>query len=233
VTTSLTIGSEVIDRVGLRKAAEFQARVTTFECVECGTAGDARLEPAVVVLRTSPGLSHLGVAHQRCADSEVREYGQGDLVLSDEVDLIPRAIGLPSPHGIRPALLLACEEEITFSDGDGRSYDPYMKQLLTEGLHQLPSLDKAAPPSLGWQIRIGPGMALRVDSRERPYLSDGEVYVPPVWMQLMAPVGAVTLLIARLSREDIYAVQPPFRAYASALKNRHMVGGQVSVQGVS
>lgn len=230
MTTSLTVSAEVIDRVGLQEAAEFQAQVTTFECVECGTAGDVRTGPAVVVLRASPGLSHLGVAHHRCADSQVREYEQGALVPADAVDLIPRAIGLPGQHGIKPALLLAYEEGITVVDGEGGAYDPMVKQLLAEGLHQLPALGKTAPLSPGWQVRLGPGTAVSVASSATTHLDAGEVYAPPAWKQLVAPTGLVTLLVGRLRREVIYADQPPYADYAKALVRGHMVGGLVAVR---
>ncbi|BFO23036.1 hypothetical protein SHKM778_94240 (plasmid) [Streptomyces sp. KM77-8] len=229
MTTSVTIASDVIDQVGLQKAAEFQSRITKFECVECGTAGDARQEPAVVVLRRSPGLSHLGVAHHRCADSQVREYGPGDLVLAGAVDLIPRVLGLPSPHGTRPALLLAYEEEVTVEEGDQPPYDPVVRHLVAEGLHHVPSLGKPAPRSAGWQAVIGPGTSVHVRSNTRVHLEDGDMYVPPAWRMLAEETGEVTLMMGRLEHSVLHSVTPPLAAYGRAIKMGHMVAGVVPI----
>ncbi|MCX5207497.1 hypothetical protein OG897_39605 [Streptomyces sp. NBC_00237] len=228
MTTSVTIASDVIDQVGLDQAAQFQSRITAFECVECGTAGDARTEPAVVVLRRSPGLSHLGVAHHRCADSQVRDYGPGALALTEETELVPRAIGLPTVDGTKPALLLAFVEQVAVTEG-GQTYDPVVRQLVSEGLHELPGLGKAAPDSPGWRIALGSEGLVRVQSEARVHLR-GYVVVPPPWLRLAAPARAVTLLFGSLSHEDIYADQPPYRAYAAALRDGRMVGGTVRLE---
>jgi hypothetical protein len=230
MTTSVTIASDVIDQVGLDQAAQFQSRVTVFECVECSTAGDARTEPAVVVLRRSPGLSHLGVAHHRCANSQVRDYGPGDLALTGETDLVPRAIGLPTVDGTKPALLLAFEEQVALIEG-GHTYDPVVRQLVSEGLHELRGLGKAAPDSPGWRITLGSEGLVRVQSDVRVHLR-GHVVVPSPWLRLASPARAVTLLFGSLSHADIYADQPPFRAYAAALRDGRMVGGTVRLETV-
>ncbi|OKI50358.1 hypothetical protein [Streptomyces sp. MJM1172] len=227
MTISLTVSAEVIDRVGLQEAAEFQARVTTFECVECGTAGDVRTGRAVVVLRASPGLSHLGVAHHRCADSQVREYEQGDLALAASTDLIPRAIALPGVHGIRPALLLAYEEQITIT-ADGVPYD-VTSLLVAEGLHRLPSLGKVPPASPGWSIHLGPHGDLRVNSPDRPFLTAGEVLAPPAWRALVEPVGKVALFVGSLRRDVLYAEHAPLGAYGQAMKAGSLVAGTVAI----
>ncbi|WP_432158018.1 hypothetical protein [Streptomyces sp. bgisy153] len=229
MTTSVTIASDVIDQVGLQKAAEFQSRITEFECVECGTAGDARCEPAVVVLRRSPSLSHLGVAHHRCADSQVREYGPGDLALAGAVDLIPRVLGLPSPHGTRPALLLAYEEEVTVEEEGQPPYDPVVRHLVAEGLHHVPSLGKPAPRSAGWQAVIGPGTSVHVRSNARVYLEDGDMYVPPAWRMLAEEAGEVILLMGRLEHSVLYSMTPPLMAYGKAVRRGHLVAGIVSI----
>ncbi|MGW6603520.1 hypothetical protein [Streptomyces sp. NPDC055036] len=224
MTVSITVSADVIDRVGLQEAADFQASITTFECVECGTAGDTMAEPAVVVLRKSPGLSHLGVAHHRCASSQVREYGPGDLVLADELDLIPRAIALPSADGLRPALLLACEEKITV---DGQDF--VLKVLLAEGLHRVAALGKKAPHSPGWEVTAGPDTAVQVSSSHRTYLNSGEMYAPPAWRTLAAAVGEVVLIMGRLDRSVLHAEGAPLAAYGRAMKAGHLVAGTVPV----
>ena len=222
MTVSITVSADVIDRVGLQEAADFQGSITTFECVECGTAGDARAEPAVVVLRRSPGLSHLGVAHHRCASSQVREYGPGDLVLADELDLIPRAIGLPSADGLRPALLLAYEEKITVG-----GQDAMLEALLGEGLHRVTALGKKAPHSPGWEVTAGPGTAVQVSSSHRTYLSSGAMYAPPVWRTLAAAAGEVVLIMGRLGHSVLHAEGAPLAAYGRAMKEGHLVAGTV------
>ncbi|RPK29193.1 hypothetical protein EES39_40325 [Streptomyces sp. ADI92-24] len=229
MTTSVTIDSDVIDHVGLDQAAEFQSRVTVFECVECGTAGDARTEPAVVVLRRSPGLSHLGVAHHRCADSQVRDYGPGDLALTGETDLVPRVLGLPSPTGTRPVLLLAYEEEVVVTEDGGPSYDPVIRSLLGDGLHQIPVLGKPSPRSPGWRALIGPGTNVQVSSSARTWLTDGDMYVPPGWRALAEQAGEVTLMMGRLEHTFLHAATPPLMAYAKAARQGYLVAGVVDV----
>ncbi|MET9366182.1 hypothetical protein ABZX93_35510 [Streptomyces sp. NPDC006632] len=229
MTTSVTIASDVIDQVGLDQAAQFQSRVTVFECVECSTAGDARVEPAVVVLRRSPGLSHLGVAHHRCANSQVRDYGPGALALTGEVDLIPRVLGLPYLTGIKPVLLLAYEEEVTVAEDGQPSYDPVIRTLLAEGLHEVLSLGKPAPRSPRWRALIGPGTSVHVSSDTRVHLSDGDMYVPPTWRMLAEEAGEVVLMMGRLEHDVLYATDPPLTAYGRAAKRGHLVAGVVSV----
>ncbi|MFD7614069.1 hypothetical protein [Streptomyces sp. NPDC059828] len=229
MTTSVTIASDVIDQVGLDQAADFQSRVTVFECVECEAAGDARTEPAVVVLRRSPGLSHLGVAHHRCANSQVRDYGPGDLALTGQTDLVPRVLGLPSPTGTRPVLLLGYEEEVTVTEDGGPPYDPVIRSLLGDGLHQIPALGKPSPRSPGWRALIGPGTNVQVSSSAHVWLTDGDMYVPPGWRTLAEQAGEVTLMMGRLEHSLLHAVTPPLMAYAKAARQGHLVAGVVDV----
>lgn len=55
------------------------------------------------------------------------------------------------------------------------------------------------------------------------------MFVPPVWADLAARDGEVTLLVGRLRREAIYAQEPPFAAYSAAVKGGQLVGGHVPV----
>ncbi len=231
VTATITISSDVIDAVGLSKAAAFQARITTFTCVECHTPGDARTEPAVVVYDTTQQLSHLAVAHHRCAPSGVRKLAPGSIAIRDSIPLIPRAIGLPSPAGLRPALLLAYEEEITIADDSGSpAPDIVLQLLIADGLHRISALGKQPPRSPGWQVTLGPGDSVHIASPARQWLASGQMYAPPAWKSLTEPDGEVILLAGRLDNAAIYADQPDFSLYAKAVRAGQMVAGSVTIQ---
>ena len=226
---TLVISPEVTAHVGERQAADLLARTTVFTCSECRAAGDARVEDAVAVVRASPELSSLTVAHQRCSDSEVRRCDAGTLQPAALHDLIPRAIAIPSPRGPRPALLLAFEEEVTVRRGDGQEVDPVGEALQAEGLQRLTSLGAIPARSPGWLVRVGPGDALQVDGPGRRHLEEGRMSAPPAWRALVAPSSEVLLLMGRLDLETLMAVSPPLGAYGKAVTEGRLLAGLVPV----
>ncbi|MGP3991577.1 hypothetical protein [Streptomyces sp. 3N207] len=187
---SVHVSSDIREHVGAEQADRF-ARSRVFTCTECGARGDAGTEQAVATLAVSPELSSLGAAHQRCVPAEViRRYPSGHLQPVTRTDLIPRALGIPSPGGIRPALLLAWEEAVTLLAHAGESpISPVQQFLLDQGLHRLSSLGKVPPPSNGWLIRQGPADALQVDVPGHRHLEDGRMTAPAAWRSLLAPPG--------------------------------------------
>ncbi|MEU8892881.1 hypothetical protein [Streptomyces sp. NPDC048442] len=225
--THLVVGAEIIEAVGADRAAIFQDQVTVFDCVECGTRGDVRREPAVAVLRTSGTLVHLGAAHHRCTPSRIHPHTPGALRPADTTDLIPRAVTLPGPHGMRPLLLLAYEEDVTLLSAPGT--DLVLQFLLGEGLHQLSGLGRQAPASPGWQALLGPRNALEIRTPRDMLLRDGQMLAPSIWCDFVARDGGVTLLAGRLDRPAIYSPDPPFAAYQRAVRRGQLAGGFVPV----
>ncbi|MFJ2745416.1 hypothetical protein ACIO3O_37805 [Streptomyces sp. NPDC087440] len=225
--THLVIGPEIIDAIGVEKAAVFQDQITGYDCVECGIPGDARQDKAVAVLRTDHGLAHLGVAHHHCATSHIRTYPSGALDIAATTDLIPRAVAAPSSTGMRPLLLLAYEEDIHLTAAP--HIDPVVEWLLGQGLHRLSGLGRQAPDSPGWHVGFGPGTALDVHTPHQPLLRDGQMTAPAAWSDLVWHEGAVTVLVGRLDRAVIYADTPPFTAYHQAVRRGRLVGGHLTV----
>lgn len=171
VHPQLIVGAEVIDAVGVQKAAAFQAEVTVFECVECSTPGDVRQEPAArretyggnprSWCCAPPPVSPSSASRTTGAASHVCEYAPGTLTMGD-MDLIPRAVGVPGPRGLRPVLLLAYEAGFTLPSSPDPEADPLVQLLLDDGLHPLTALGRTAPASADWQVVTGPGTAPEV-----------------------------------------------------------------------
>lgn len=221
---TLVISPEVTEYVGQQHAARLRTRTTLFTCTDCETPGDVRHEDAAVVVRASPELTSVTIAHQRCSASEVRMYEAGSLRPS-VTELIPRAIGIPSPRGIRPALLLAFEAEVTLLGSDGQETNPVGEALQAQGLHRLPSLGKAPAPSPGWLIRVGPRDALQVNGPDGRHLEDGQMTVPEAWRALVAPSGHVMLLMGQLDAETLWSAAPQFSALGRAVSEGRLLAG--------
>jgi len=221
------ISSEIRNHIGDEQADRF-ARTRLFTCDQCAAPGDASTQPAVATLTISPELSSLGVAHQRCApEAAIRRVASGQLRVAERTEIVPRAIGIPTPGGMRPAVLLAWEEQVFLLPAKGATTSPVQQSLLDQGLHRLPSLGKPAPPSPGWLIRQGPGEALQVDGPQHRHLEDGRMTAPPAWRALVAPAGEVTLLMGQLDRAALYATEPPWTSYGQALREGHLLTGKV------
>ncbi|MBO8203171.1 hypothetical protein JW613_33560 [Streptomyces smyrnaeus] len=223
------ISSDIREHIGEAEADRF-ARSRIYTCTQCGTAGDASREPAIATLAVSPELSHLGIAHQRCAPTEViRHYPSGHLKPATRTDLIPRAIGIPSPDGTRPGLLLAWEETVMLLPAEGEAAAPVLQYLLNQGLHRLSALGKTPPPCPGWLVRQGPGEALQVDGPGNRHLEDGRMTAPTTWRSLVATAGEVMLLMGQLDLETLYAAEPPWSSYQQALREGRLLAGTVPV----
>lgn len=62
---TLVISPEVTKYVGQQQAARLRTRTTLFTCTDCETPGDVRHEDVAVVVRASPELTSVTIAHQR------------------------------------------------------------------------------------------------------------------------------------------------------------------------
>ncbi|MFE0764739.1 hypothetical protein [Streptomyces smyrnaeus] len=223
------ISSDIRERIGAEQTERF-SRTRAFTCAKCGAPGNANTEQAVATLAVSPELSSLGIAHQRCAPvTLIRHVASGQLRVAERTDLIPRALGIPAPGGVRPALLLAWEETVTLLPAEGGAVAPVLQYLLDQGLHRLSALGKTPPPSPGWLVRQGPGDALQVDGPGHRHLEDGRMTAPAAWRSLVAPAGEVMLLMGQLDLETLHAAEPPWSSYRQALREGRLLAGTVPV----
>ncbi|MFD0332232.1 hypothetical protein ACFQZC_38570 [Streptacidiphilus monticola] len=113
--TGLHIAEDVEALIGPRHAAELRERLRDFTCLLCTQPGHPDRGAASLVIVAHGAFHSARFAHADCLPSCVVDAPDSN-ALPGAVELIPRAVGVPTPQGTRPVLLLAFEEELLLLD---------------------------------------------------------------------------------------------------------------------
>jgi hypothetical protein len=206
-----------------------QRAAAGYECPTCG--GSARLEdgPASVVVMQSGDLTVARVAHAACERSQIVQLPPDALRVSPDMPAMAAAAVLQHVSGPRPALIV--EPSATASTSEhGERVDLITSGLLRDGLHLISAVGRTPKPASGWRLELAGPSSVRVGT-DASWLYEGEVNLPPMWLQLVGERGGCLLLCATgLGLGDgVESLGQAARRLTEAARQGRLVGGLVPV----
>jgi hypothetical protein len=243
VARDIRISAEAAEAMGPARAEQLRAgpEPSRYECVICGSQGDAGSQPTSVVVYQYPQVVNIVFAHAACTPSIVEQRGDVDVADLYRAHVTPVLLTEPDDGGW-PVLVIEPWYPVEIA-GPGGAYgtNTHISAWLREGMTLMARPQIPPPPVTGWRVVLVPGddagdrvrvtIQCRVGSEDGPatIADDAPIRPGPVWMaevrarrQVIVYAGLTDLLHIRQKTADNVA-----RAIADACREGVLTGGLV------